>query len=126
MEDVIEIKLPEQIEAVACQLIGASEALRLSKESLALLEAQILFEILAEKDPQTEKPVYTNDKQREAAMVVRLGSDERVIALKVSISQQDSFKKQLEARLECLRGLFSLEKIERRERLMALEAGNAV
>ena len=112
---------PEEIEITAVQLAGETEGLKAARENLALVEAQILFQILSEVD-EKGKPVFSNEDKRGAELVIRLSQDERVCAIKQTISKTGLHQKQLEARLEKLRGLFSIEKIERREKLAALEA----
>lgn len=115
------MNLPEQIEAAANQIAGEAETLRAAREALALIEAETLFQILSEVD-EKGKLIFSNEDKRAAELVIRLSKDERACELKATISKIDLHKKQLEARIEKLRGLFSLEKIERREKLAAIEA----
>lgn len=113
---------PELIEEQSIALTRITERRDQAHNHLEAITDEITREVLAETDPETGKPRHTNDKAREIAIRERQRASGEYQTWATIEREAKTDHAEASARLERLRGQFSLSKIERRERIAAIEA----
>src|SRR5437868_2861178 len=80
---------PELIEQAAIDLAELTKEINAIRVDLREVEIEQLGEVLSASDPETQKPIFTNDKQRDYALAVRLQDDTRHQALRASLADRE-------------------------------------
>lgn len=115
--------LLEQIESYLIQLEAVNQEIRDLRGNLALIEAEETFKIATEKDVETNKPLYPNDKLRDAALTQALALHAGYNSHADQLKEKEKSKVYLSAQIERLRGEFKLGLLDRQFQL-ARQIGN--
>jgi hypothetical protein len=113
---------PEEIESAAKDVAGLTALRDVAREDLEEITDKITGEVLAATDPITGKPSFTNDRARDLAIRERCRASEEWRERSRRTEEAELKRAEAAARLERLRGEFSLQKLERRERVAAIDA----
>jgi hypothetical protein len=113
---------PAEIEEQSIALAKITRRRDEAAEARQQVEDAITFEVIREIDPVTGKPSYTNDTMRGIAIRERCNASGSYQQWNDILREAELNRAEAAARLERLRGEFSMSKIERRERVAAIEA----
>jgi hypothetical protein len=110
---------PEQIEQTAINIANLAREINAIRSDMREIEIEQMGEVLSATDSATMKPLFSNDKQRDYALAVRLGDDGQYCALKVSLAERELEKGIAAAKLERLRAEFKLHLLDRQADIAA-------
>lgn len=120
------MKYPQEIEQTGIKIANLSREINAIRGDMRELEIEQVGEVLSASDPETGKPLFTNDKQRDYALAVRLAEDGQYNALKANLAERELEKGIAAAKLERLRGEFKLHLIERQAEYIGLDAFESI
>lgn len=110
---------PGQIEATLLELATTEREIEASRDILQTFEDEFLERVL--KAQKEGKPLYTNDHQRSAAIRDLQRQSENWQDENENLVTSERERRRLMAKLERLRGEFSIAKLERRAEIAAME-----
>lgn len=113
---------PEEIEEISNDLDQITRRRDEAREQMGTVTDEITRRVLTESDPDTGKPLHTNDKARELAIRERQRTNGVYQGWAAIEREAEIERARVSARLERLRGEFAELKITRRERIAAIEA----
>lgn len=113
---------PQEIEEQSNSHAAITKLVTEAKARMEEVTDAITHGVLTETDRDTGKPAFTNDKARELAIRERQRASGEYQRLAEMVMHLELDRAAASARLERLRGEFSLLKIERRERIAAIDA----
>jgi hypothetical protein len=113
---------PAEIEEQSIALDQITRRRDEAREKMEEVTDEIAAEVLRETDPDTGKLRHSNDKARELAIRERQRASGEYQKWAQVLQTAEFERAQGSARLERLRGEFSISKIERRERIAAIDA----
>lgn len=93
-----------------------------ARDHLEAVTDEITRMVLTETDPETGKPRHTNDKARDLAIRERQRASGVYQGWATAEREAEIERAVASARLERLRGEFSESKLQRRERIAAIDA----
>lgn len=103
---------PIKIEAESLKTIRLNERLADYRRAVEVINDSLTQEVIFAVDPTTGKPLFTNQEQRATAIRDRQREHQGLQSLLTNIEAVEKKKATLSARLERLRGEFSILKIE--------------
>lgn len=113
---------PVEIEEQSVALVRIAERRDEARNHLEIITDFITSDVLRMTDPDTGKPAFSNDKARELAIRDRQRASGEYQKWAAIEREAQASHAEASARLERLRGEFSLSKIARRERIASIEA----
>ena len=113
---------PAEIEEQSIALQRTQERRDEARLALEAITDAITADVLRLTDPDTGKPVFTNDKARELAIRERQRASGEYQKWAQVLQTAEFERAAAAARLERMRGDFAESKLERRERIAAIEA----
>ena len=100
------LTLPWKIESQKQKIREFRDAHAEKEQARALKEAEIVEIINAETNPDTGKPLYSNDKAREAAKLCRMGTDQEYQQLAREVKEAKMVMNEAQDQLEQLQDEF--------------------
>jgi ribosomal 50S subunit-associated protein YjgA (DUF615 family) len=112
---------PELIEQTSLGLAEKARTVAELRERLAEIEA---IETLAIANAKTSegKPQFSNEATRSAELVLRLGRNDDVVAIKRTLAQLEGERAKSSARVERMRGEFKIALLERQAEIATMNA----
>lgn len=104
---------PAEIERTMVDLAHLARETSDIRGEMREIEIEQLSHVLSACDPETQKPLFTNDKQRDHALAVRLTEQAQYASLKASLAGKELEKGIMTAKLERLRGEFKEHLLDR-------------
>jgi hypothetical protein len=111
---------PELIEQAATDVAELTKEINAIRVEMREFEVEQLGEVLSASDEATGKPLFTNDKQRDYALAVRITDNATYQSLRASLADKELAKGIAQAKLERLRGEFKLHLLDRQEGIQAI------
>lgn len=103
---------PQKIEAESLEMIRLNERLGDYRRAVEVINDGLTQDVLFAIDEATRKPLFTNQEQRTTVIRDRQREHQSLQSLLVNIGAAEESKATITARLERLRGEFSILKIE--------------
>ena len=113
---------PQEIEEQSLAVTRLTSERDAAQEALAVSTDAIMRYVLTVLDPETGKPLYSNDKTRDLAVREKCRNSPDWTERDERLRLAELARAGSQARLERLRGEFSESKLARRERIVNMEA----